>query len=175
MIRLPASFKPTHNTAGLPGYPAVDVFGQPNEIVTVGFHGTVRRISGHPCSEGGKPGGAYGQSLYIVSPNGDDRYITHLNRLLVKVGDKVQPGDEIATLCNSAVSGKPNTTHAHYGLKKSDKPLPPQERLYDVIGPKGRRWVKHGTEKQVNAAWPKLTKKLDYVRVVHADQPVEDV
>lgn len=172
MIRLPATFKPTHETAGLPGYPAIDVFGQPGETVTAGFTGTVRRISGRPCSSGGTPGGAYGQSLYIVSPNGDDRYMTHLNRLFVEVGDNVRPGTAIATLCDSRVSGKPGTTHCHYGLKKAvNPPPPPPERLYDVRGPKGRRWVKHQPISVVAAKLPALVKRLGFVTVVSADTP----
>ena len=172
MIQLPRTFKPTHETAGLPGYPAIDVFGQPNETVIVKFSGKVRRISGKPCVEGGKPGGAYGQSLYIVSPNGDDRYLTHLNKLLVKVGDYVIAGTAVATLCDSAVSGKPGTTHCHYGMKKAtNPPPPPPERLYDVRGPKGRLWVKHQPISVVAEKLPALVRKWGPMRVSDADQP----
>lgn len=33
-LHLPATFKPTHETAGLPGFHAIDVFGTPGSYVT---------------------------------------------------------------------------------------------------------------------------------------------
>lgn len=118
-IRLPATFIPTHATAGLPGYPAIDVFGPPNAYVVSGFWGRVRRISGRPCAQGGTPGGSYGQSVYIFNRvNGWERYATHFNRLDVKVGDRIWPGKVLGTICDSAVSGKPNTSHIHLGLRR---------------------------------------------------------
>lgn len=170
MIRLPASFKPTHQTAGLSGYPAIDIFGQPGDTITAGFAGTVRRISGHPCVLGGPPGGAYGQSLYIRSANGDDRYLTHLDKLLVRLGDNIRIGTPLATLCNAANAGKPGTTHVHYGLHKAAHPAPPpQPRLYDVRGPKGRRWVKAKPMTEVAKQLPALVKKWGAMTVTHAD------
>jgi hypothetical protein len=113
-------FAPTHETAGLPGYPAIDVFGRPGQVVAAGFYGRVRRITGRACSAGGTPGGAYGRSLYIENaPAGLERYITHLDYLLVGVGDAVWPGRCLATLCDSGRSGKPGTTHAHMGLRSA--------------------------------------------------------
>jgi murein DD-endopeptidase MepM/ murein hydrolase activator NlpD len=118
-IQLPGTFAPTHLTDGLPGYPAVDLFGSPGDDVVAGFWGRVVRISGHPPSEGGRPHGPYGRSLYVHNAvNGWSRFITHLDELHVRVGDRVWPGRRIATVCDSAVSGLPGTTHVHLGLHR---------------------------------------------------------
>lgn len=118
MIRCPVRFRSTHETAGLPGFPAVDLFGSPRDLVVVEFWGRVIRVSGRPPSEGGTPGGPYGRSLYIENTaNGTTRYLTHLDELAVGVGDNVHPGQVVATVCDSRVSGKPGTTHVHLGMK----------------------------------------------------------
>lgn len=118
-VRCPADFEPTHETAGLDGFPAIDVFGKPGARVSVGFWGYVSRVSGHPPSEGGVPGGAYGYSVYVTNRvNGHVRYITHLGRRFVVSGDRVKPGSIIGTVCDSAVSGKPGTSHVHLGFKR---------------------------------------------------------
>jgi hypothetical protein len=168
MIKLPASFEPTHQTGGLDDYPAIDVFGNPTggDLVEARFFGRVRRKSGRSPSQGGSPGGAYGWSIYVVSPNGDDRYLTHFGSLKVKVGDQVKPGTVLGTVCNSAVSKKPRTSHIHYGLNKSDKPLPkPPERLLDVYGPKGKLVKRKQTSKQVAKAMPTWIKRFGFVTV----------
>ena len=116
-ITLAPRITPTHSTAGLPGFPAVDVFGRPGALVVADFFGKVTRISGRRCSLGGVPGGAYGRSVYVKNAvTGVVRYVTHLDALAVSVGDLIAPGTVLGTLCDSAVSGKPGTTHAHYGI-----------------------------------------------------------
>ncbi len=42
-IRLPRFFKPTHETSGLPGYPAIDVFAAPGTLVFPPERGTLVR------------------------------------------------------------------------------------------------------------------------------------
>ncbi len=166
-VTLPRTFRPTHATAGLKGYPAVDIFGHPDggDKVEVRFFGRVRRISGKSCRLGGSPGGAYGQSLYIESSEGD-RYLTHLDKLFVSVGDRVKPGTIIGTVCNSAVSGKPNTSHVHYGFKRALSPLPtPKQRLYDVVGPKGNNIAKRKTPAAIAKATPNWVKRFGSVTV----------
>jgi murein DD-endopeptidase MepM/ murein hydrolase activator NlpD len=118
-VRLPGVFTATHETAGLPAYPAIDIFGEPGAEVLAGFYGIVIRISGRDCAHGGTPGGAYGRSLYIHNrANGWTRFVTHLDQLLVLVGARIGPGSRLATLCDSAVTGRPHTTHAHLGLNR---------------------------------------------------------
>lgn len=59
-LHLPAHFKPTHITDGLPGFPAIDVFGPPGSFVTapedcrlvyphfIGWD-TAKRVGGWTC------------------------------------------------------------------------------------------------------------------------------
>jgi murein DD-endopeptidase MepM/ murein hydrolase activator NlpD len=69
-------------------------------------------------SRQGSPGGPYGRSVYIKNAvTGSERFVTHLDELAVKVGDLIRPGSIIGTVCDSAVSGKPGTTHVHLGHK----------------------------------------------------------
>lgn len=117
-IVLPPWFTATHPTGGLPGYPAIDIFGPPGALVESGFWGIVRRISGRPCSAGGASGGSYGQSLYVLNTvSGVERFVTHLDALRVELADRVKPGTIIGRICDSRVSGKPGTSHAHLGVK----------------------------------------------------------
>src|SRR5687768_6997789 len=104
-IQLPRTFRATHPTGGLDGYPAIDVFGHPDggDEVKADFHGKVRRQSGRDPAKGGSPGGAYGWSIYVQSMNGDDRYLTHFGTLRVKVGDAVKPGTILGTVADSAI------------------------------------------------------------------------
>jgi hypothetical protein len=76
----------------------------------------VHKISGRRCADGGVPGGSYGRSVYVRNYiAGIDRYLTHLEELHLKLGDRVWPGRTIGTVCDSAVSGKPGSSHVHYG------------------------------------------------------------
>ena len=153
MIQLPRTFKPTHPTGGLPGYPAIDVFGAPGESVGAPTAGVIRRISGKNPAQGGSPGGAYGWSIYLLAPNGDEYYLTHFGSLGVRVGSQVKRGTILGTICDSAVSGKPNTSHIHEGLKKSTNPIPePKERLYEVfVGPQHKKLSGKLTKAQIKA------------------------
>jgi hypothetical protein len=117
-LQLPASFVPTHETAGLPGYPAVDVFAAPNTPVLAPADGVVDRLSGRDPNLGGSPGGPYGWSVYLTSASGRF-YMTHLGSRNVSLGQRVAQGEPIGTVCDSAVSGKPNTSHIHHGKKRT--------------------------------------------------------
>ena len=117
-LQLPESFEPTHETAGLPGYPAVDVFAKPGTCVRAPAAGRIRRQSGRDPRFGGSPGGAYGWSLYLQTPDGRDYFLTHFGSIYVAVGDRVDKGSIIGTVCDSAVSHKPGTSHIHMGLHR---------------------------------------------------------
>jgi murein DD-endopeptidase MepM/ murein hydrolase activator NlpD len=113
-LPLPRDFSATHPTAGLEGFPAVDMFAHPNTVVLAPEDGTVLRLSGREPAQGGSPGGAYGFSIHLDSPSG--RYfMTHFATTQVSVGQQVTGGQPIGTVCDSAVSGKPNTSHIHHG------------------------------------------------------------
>lgn len=165
MIHLPKTFKPTHPTGGLPGYPAIDVFGRPGELVGAPEAGRVRRISGKSPSKGGIPGAAYGWSFYLDAPSGD-YYLTHFATLRVKVGDVVKRGQVVGTICDSKVSGKPGTSHIHMGKKAKPKPMPePTERLYEVVGPKGGNILRRGRMSAISKAAPGWIKRFGSITI----------
>ena len=116
-LALPRDFVTTHETAGLPGYPATDQFAAPNTVVLAPEEGVVDRLSGRDPRRGGQPGGPYGWSIYLDAPSG--RYfMTHFATRRVRLGQRVERGEAIGTVCDSAVSGKPNTSHIHMGKKR---------------------------------------------------------
>lgn len=117
-LQLPANFVPSHETAGLPGFPALDVFAAPNTTVLAPADGVVDRLSGRDPKLGGSPGGPYGWSIYLTTASGRF-YMTHFGSRNVTLGQRVSQGDTIGTVCDSAVSGKPNTSHIHHGKKRT--------------------------------------------------------
>jgi hypothetical protein len=70
----------THETKGLPGYPAVDIMAHPGTPVLAPENGAVIRHSGHPPSEPPPEGqgGPWGLSLYFLGASGTTYYMTHL-------------------------------------------------------------------------------------------------
>jgi len=120
VVVLPARFKATHQTSGLPGFPAVDIFGGAGRPVSSGFGGVVARLSGRACALGGRPGGAYGRSIYVADRRSQDvRFVTHLDELLVEVGDAVWPGRVLATICTPPSGSPPGSSHVHLGHRRS--------------------------------------------------------
>jgi len=116
-IQLPQEFISTHETAGLPGFRAIDVFAAPGTTVLAPEDGVVDRLSGHDPKEGGKPGGAYGFTIYLQAASG--RYfLTHFGSRLVTLGQRVKHGEAIGTVCDSAVSHNPGTSHIHEGKQR---------------------------------------------------------
>ncbi len=117
MLQLPAVFKPTHQTEGLPGFPAVDCFAAGGTPVCCEFAGTVVKLSGHPPTPTVKPGGPYGWSIYIRNPKGT-YYLTHFGSRAagLKVGSKVKKGEIIGRVANylKATHGV-TPSHIHEG------------------------------------------------------------
>lgn len=117
LLQLPAVFTPTHQTAGLPGYPAIDVFAKPGTVVLAPMDGQVRRCSGHNPKDGGVPGGAYGWSLYLTVDHAE-LFITHMADRFVTEGTRVKRGDRIGTVCDAAVAHMDSKlSHIHLGKK----------------------------------------------------------
>lgn len=114
-LQLPVTFVPTHQTEGLPGYPAIDVFGKAGSVVLAPEAGTIDRLSGHDPGEGGRPGGPYGWSVYLTVPSA--RYfLTHFGSRTVEEGDRVVAGDPLGTVCDAAVAHMDsNLSHIHEG------------------------------------------------------------
>ena len=118
-MRLPADFRPTHPTAGLLGYPAVDLFARAGQPVFADFYGKVRRISGRSACSGGVPGGAYGRSVYLLNEQAKrERYVTHLCCLALEVGDAVRPGTFIGTVAVPPAGSPAGSAHVHLGMRR---------------------------------------------------------
>jgi murein DD-endopeptidase MepM/ murein hydrolase activator NlpD len=114
-LQLPATFTATHQTAGLPGYPAIDVFGAPGTEALAPADGVVSRFSGHPPSDGAYmgAGGPFGWSMYLDTALGS-YFLTHFGSRAVQVGDHVSRGQVLGT-----VGDYPGAVpdHIHEGLK----------------------------------------------------------
>lgn len=115
-IRLPQYFHSTHPTGGLPGYPAIDVFGKPYTTIGAPENGRVIRLSGKSPSLGGVPGGAYGWTTYIRGDSGATYFITHQAYRSVVLGQRVIRGQKIGAMADCRVAHMPTyLTHTHIG------------------------------------------------------------
>lgn len=104
----------THPTDNLPGYPAYDYFGSPGTPVVSPVDGRIRRQSGKSPKEGGLPGKAMGWSLYVTSAGGTvDYYLTHIDHIVVKVGQAVRQGQRIAEIAKPPAGW--GDSHVHCG------------------------------------------------------------
>ena len=114
---IPRRFEPTHQTDGLPGYPAIDIFGPWDHLVRLADHGRVRRISGKSPCRGGVPGGAAGYSLYVEADDGSDWFLTHFGVVLVRVGQRVTPSLFLGAPMRSSDGPAGWSEHIHAGRK----------------------------------------------------------
>lgn len=100
--------KLTHETSGLGGYPAVDLFANPGTPFKAPEPGKVVRHSGR----GGTKGGYYGYSVYFQGDSGRKYYIQHLNRQRAPRG-RYKQGAVLGTV-SPWDGGAP---HAHVGVR----------------------------------------------------------
>lgn len=105
----------THDTDGLPGYPAYDYMAPAGKSVVAPVGGKVIRISGKDPKAGGAPGGALGYSVYLRGDDGKTYFLTHIDRVRPKVGARVRQGQKIAVVANGPSSW--STPHVHMGVK----------------------------------------------------------
>jgi len=98
----------THDTDGLPGYPAVDLFAKPGTPFLAPEDGRIVRISGHP---GTTSGNVFGQSIYFQGRSGRTYFITHLGTVAPR--GSYRKGRPIGTV-SRWTSGSP---HAHVGVR----------------------------------------------------------
>jgi hypothetical protein len=73
-IRLPRVFTPTHNTAGLPGFPAIDVFAKPETLVMPPVGGVIVDKHFIPWNPKTRTGG---WTLYLHGNDGYTYFLTH--------------------------------------------------------------------------------------------------
>lgn len=116
-LRLPQYFRATHQTAGLEGFPAIDMFAKPGTLVYPPEAGMVVKHSGRDPRSGGSPGGSYGWSIYLRGDSGATYYMTHFGSRATMLYARVRRDQAIGTVCDSRVSGKPGTSHIHHGKR----------------------------------------------------------
>lgn len=116
-IQLPEHFTPTHQTDGLPGYPAIDVFAHGGTVALAPATGTIERLSGHPVTPTTKPGGPYGLSCYLKRSAGGVYFLTHFATLRVHVGQQITHGQPLGTIADYArATGGVTPSHIHEGF-----------------------------------------------------------
>ena len=111
-----APHSPTHDTAGLSGYPAFDYMAPAGTPCVAPVDGKITRLSGQDPKAGGPAGGALGYSIYMEG-DGDSYFMTHLDKVSVKEGDTVKQGDQIAEVAAGPASW--SSPHVHMGVKRS--------------------------------------------------------
>ncbi len=118
-IQLPSHFTPTHQTDGLPGFPAIDVFAPSGTQVLAPCTGRVVKLSGHPPTPTSPPGGPYGWSIYLTARDGGTYYLTHFGTraAIVKLGACIGRGEIIGTVAKYAEATHGVTpSHIHEGF-----------------------------------------------------------
>ena len=119
-MQLPSHFVPTHQTDGLPGFPAIDCFAKGGTEVASPVTGRVSKLSGKAPTATSKPGGPYGWSIYITGRQGT-YYMTHFGTRnpIVKLGMCIGRGEIIGTVADySKATGGKTPSHIHQGFHK---------------------------------------------------------
>lgn len=104
----------SHPTSGLAGYPAFDYMAPAGTPTVAPESGTVFKLSGKSPKAGGPSGGPLGYSIYIQGKSGKKYFITHLDKVRVKVGQRVRQGQQIAVVADGPSSW--SSPHAHMGV-----------------------------------------------------------
>jgi hypothetical protein len=107
-----------HDTAGLPGYPAIDFFAAPGSPVVAPEGGTIERFSGHDPSEGPPlgVGGPLGWTIYLLGDSGTTYFMTHLGKRTVHIGQQVAEGQQIGTVADYDKYAGKGFSHCHTGV-----------------------------------------------------------
>jgi murein DD-endopeptidase MepM/ murein hydrolase activator NlpD len=117
-LQLAEHFTPTHQTGGLPGYPAVDLFAAAGTVALSPANGVIDRLSGHPVTPRATPGGPYGLSCYLTRVGGGRYFLTHFGSLSAKVGQRVKKGQPLGTVADyTKATGGITPSHIHEGLR----------------------------------------------------------
>lgn len=111
-----------------PVHPGVDFANDKGTPIPATIDGVVKKAEGgHVQGENN-----YGNTVEVQAPNGDVHQFHHLEKIMVKPGQRVKRGQEVATMGNSgatySASGKGDGTHIDirivdaYGKYKNPMP-----------------------------------------------------
>jgi hypothetical protein len=117
-VQLPTFITATHQTAGLAGFPAVDIMAKPGTPIRAPEDGMVTRISGHEPTEPPPQGqgGPWGLSIYYIgTQTGNTYYMTHLVKVAA-VGS-YKKGDVIGLIGDYPGSA---ADHVHFAIHKGE-------------------------------------------------------
>ena len=103
-----------HDTGNLPGFRAHDFMARAGTPCVAPESGTIYKLSGKDPKLGGPSGGALGYSIYLAGVSGTKYFMTHLDKVRVKVGQKVTQGEQIAEVANGPASW--SSPHVHMGM-----------------------------------------------------------
>lgn len=102
--------------------------------------------------------GGYGKFIEIDHGNGYTTKFAHMNKILVKRGDKITRGQTIGTVGNT---GRSTGSHLHYEICLFDKPINPAKYMYT------KKLNQAANIAQLNTT---KTKKLKYLVAVDNQQ-----
>lgn len=112
-IQLPTTFVPTHQTGGLPGYPAIDVFGKSGVGVRAPSDGVVRYVHMIDWNSTARVGG---WTMYLDTPQGT-YFLTHFGQVFVRDGVQIKRGQALGTI--AAVPHGWWASHIHEGFHRA--------------------------------------------------------
>lgn len=118
-VQLPSHFPPTHQTDGLPGFPAVDILAGAGTAVLAPATGRIVKLSGRAPTATTKPGGPYGWSIYLTARDGGTYYLTHFGSraAIAKVGACIGRGEVIGRVADySKATHGATPNHIHEGF-----------------------------------------------------------
>ncbi len=110
-IRLPKTFVPTHQTGGLPGFPAIDVFAKPGTLVFPPEGGDLVYRHFIPWNEQARVGG---WTVYLQGKSGNTYFITHMASMRTR--PRIQLWHQLGRLAEVPEEWWPS--HVHLGKHK---------------------------------------------------------
>jgi len=106
---------PVHGTSQ--AHPGFDLAAKTGTPVAAAAGGTITHAG---------EAGTYGNLVTIRHDNGFETRYAHLSSVSVKVGDKVEPGQQVGNVGTTGYSTGP---HLHFELRHDGKPLDPEPLL----------------------------------------------
>lgn len=112
---------PYHNNRGGHRHTGVDLKTCPNDPIYAVFDGVVTMSKNYY---------GYGNCIIIKHDNGMETLYSHNSKNLVKEGDRVKCGQQIAL---TGRTGRATTEHLHFELRKNGKPQNPNTLLKKLL------------------------------------------